>query len=134
MAKNLSVEDFVAIENHMGKYCWLIDENMGDEWVNLWTEDGAFSGIAPEPIVGREALKGIPVMQHSNADQKLRHQVANFHAEYGASKNEVIARFYNLVTDWGNGGKFFCMAICEAKLVRDGEGWKIKRNDARLFV
>jgi len=133
MGKQASTADIAAIGNHMGRYCWLVDEGEAEAWANLWTEDGVFTGISPEPVVGREQLKHIPITAFKDHGGKLRHMIGQIYVEYGSNENEAIAKFYNLVTEWQNGGKFFVMALCTVLLVRAGDGWKIKRNDAILL-
>jgi hypothetical protein len=129
----ISTDDFVAIQDLMGHYCWLVDE--GDEagWTALWTEDGTFVGFGPQPLVGREQLAAIPRHSLSTGQGLLRHKLANLHARYGDSKDTVHARLYNHVTDWSKGGAPVVLAVCEVILVRDGDTWKIKRNDARML-
>jgi len=129
----ISVEDYVSLSDFLGRYCWLVDE--GDEagWTALWTEDGAFVGMGPQPIQGREALKAIPRMSAASGPGSLRHEVSNLHCRYGESRDVVHARLYNHVTDWSKGGSPRVMAVCEATLVRDGDDWKMKRNDVRMF-
>ena len=133
MGKRVSIEDHVAISDLWGRYCWLIDEGRADEWVALWTEDGVFADFGPNPMVGSEALKSMSI-GFAASGGKSRHMAGNLHCDYGENENIVIARFYNLVTDWAKGGSFKLMGICQATLVRDGHGWKIKRNDVRMLM
>lgn len=130
----VTTEDYAAISDHMGRYCWCVDGGLSEEWVALWTEDGVFTGIAPDPVVGREALKAVPRSSFDGSDGgKLRHLIGNLHCDYADGNDVVRARFYNFVSTWVSGGAFAVMAICEAVLVRDRAGWLIKRNDARLL-
>jgi ketosteroid isomerase-like protein len=130
----VSDADFNAISDHMGRYCWHVDSGEGDEWAALWTEDGVFTGPHPEPVVGREALKRVPLDAFEQAGGKIRHMVANLHCDYiDGDKDKVRARYYNFVTSWVNGGAFACMAIAEVVLVRDGDGWLIQRNHSPLY-
>ena len=77
--------------------------SIGDEegWAALWAEDGVFAGVMPEPVVGREALKAIPRGAFASSGGKLRHHVGSLNCDYDAGgKDVVIARYYNLVTNW----------------------------------
>src|SRR5271156_2454548 len=66
MARDISVQDFVAIQNLVGKYQWLVDGGDSEGWAALWTEDVAFSGATTEPFVGREALNNrLPSSAHA---------------------------------------------------------------------
>ena len=130
----ISTEDFVAVSDHLGRYCWAVDESDEEGWASLWTEDGVFTGATPEPVVGREALKGVPrIGQMVNG--RMRHMIGNLHCDYlDGDPDRVRARYYNLVTNWVDSGRFTCMAICEVILVRSHGGWLIKRNDTRVFA
>jgi hypothetical protein len=63
----------------------------------------------------------------------MRHLIGNLHCDYQGDRNTVLARYYNFVTTWMDGGRFTCMAICQVLLVRSGGGWLVKRNDTVLF-
>lgn len=129
----ITTDDFVAISDHMGRYCFKVDEGDEEGWVALWTEDGVFTGVSPEPIVGREALKGVPRNEKEQAQGKMRHLIGNLHCDYVGGRDTVLARYYNLVTMWLSGGGFTCMALCDVTLVRNGDGWLISRNDTIVF-
>lgn len=127
----VSTDDYVSISDFFGRYCWLVDA--GDEagWAALWAEDGVFAGVMPEPVVGREALMAIPRGAFASSGGKLRHHVGSLNCDYdGAGKDVVIARYYNLVTNWVNGGAFTCNAASTVRLRRSGEGWLIERSDS----
>jgi hypothetical protein len=131
----VSTEDFVAISDHMGRYCWAVDEADEEGWAALWTEDGVFTGATPEPVIGREALKGVPRHEKQLANGRMRHMIANLHCDYvDGDRNTVLAQYYNMVTSWIDMGRFTCMAVCKVILVRNGAGWLVKRNDAMTFI
>jgi hypothetical protein len=127
----VATEDFVAISDHLGRYCFAADGNDPDGWVALWAEDGAFIGIGAEPIVGHAALREI-LRREWDAGLRMRHLIGNLHCDYQGGKNTVLARYYNLVTNWAKGGSFICTAQCQVLLVRNGDGWLIKRNDSSV--
>jgi 3-phenylpropionate/cinnamic acid dioxygenase small subunit len=133
MAKGVSVADYAEIADLFGRYCWHVDNGESDAWVDLWTEDGVYSGARPQPVVGREALKAIPrgSFEGSNGG-KTRHLVANLHCDY-VDKDTIRARFYNYISNWETQGRNVLMALCEAILVRRAEGWKLKRNHVELL-
>jgi hypothetical protein len=120
----VSTDDYVAISDHLGRYCFAVDG--GDE-------DGVFTGIRPEAIVGREALKDVPRDEWKQAGGKMRHLIGNLHCDYQGDQNTVLAQYYNFVSSYMDGGRFTCMAICKVLLVRAGKGWLIKRNDTVVY-
>jgi hypothetical protein len=129
MTKNVSLEDFVAIQNLVGQYQWLVDGGDSEGWASLWTEDGAFVGGAVESFVGHEQLKRVPAWVKDAWGGGLRHLSGSFWIEYGATQDEAVARYYNLVTTWnGPEPKLFTMALSEMRLVRRNLQWRIARN------
>jgi hypothetical protein len=132
MSKGVSVEDYVAVSDLLGRYCWHVDNGHCDEWADLWTADGVFSG-AKSPVVGREALKAIPrgSLEEANGG-KMRHLAGNLHCDYVES-DLIRARYYNFVSNWESEGRCILMALCEATLVRTADGWKLKRIDVEML-
>jgi hypothetical protein len=127
MYKKVALQDVVDIQELLARYCWTFDENRFEEWASLYTEDGIFEGLGPT-VQGRTALQEVPKATHAATGGKVRHLYGNLMLEHGVDDNDVTARFYNQVSNWAEGGKLSLMALCTARLVRTGEGWKIKRN------
>jgi 3-phenylpropionate/cinnamic acid dioxygenase small subunit len=130
----ISTSDYVAISDHLARYCWRVDEGDEDGWIALWTEDGVFTGATPEPVVGREALRQVVRMGQANGPGKTRHMVANLACDYQGDRDHVLACYYNLVTNWAQGARMTVMAMSRVQLVRHGEGWLIRRNDSQMFA
>ena len=128
----ISTDDYVSISDFLGRYCWLIDEGEVDDWVALWTEDGAFMATGME-LVGREKLKLIHQQASASGRGTTRHVACNLHCDYGPSRDTVQARLYNYVTNWSNNNKPPLLAVCKATIIRDGQGWKMKRNDVTML-
>ena len=130
----LSTEDHIAVSEHLARYCWLVDEGDEDGWVALWTEDGVFTGVTPEPVAGRAALRRIVRMGQASGPGKTRHIVANLVCDYAEGRDTVRARYYNFVTNWAQGARMQVLAMSHVVLVRDGKGWLIRRNDSEMFA
>jgi hypothetical protein len=133
----LTTDDWVSISDLMGEYCWRVDEGDGDGWAALWTEDAVFTGVLPEPVVGRDQLRMVPINAFNDFGKgQMRHVVANLTCRYGESRDVVNAKLYNYVSVWGGmpAAGNFCMAVCEVVFVRNGQDWLIKRSDARLLT
>lgn len=131
MSKRVSTDDYIALSDHMGRYCQYIDGGEPENWALCFTEDGVFDGpVTPEPVVGRAALKAFAAGTYAaSSNGAMRHLVGNMSADYGESRDVAVANFYNFVTTWAGGpGQFAVMALCKATFVRNGDGWLIKRN------
>lgn len=130
----ISTEDYAAISDHLGRYCFAVDSGDEEGWVSLFTDDGVVTGITPEPVVGREALKDVPRQQWTYAGGKMRHLFGNLNCEYQGDEDTVVANYYNSVSSYMDGGRLTLMAICKMLLIRSGKGWLIKRNDMEVFL
>ncbi|MDG2003750.1 MAG: nuclear transport factor 2 family protein [Novosphingobium sp.] len=133
----LTSDDFCSVQEFWANYCWLIDEGESAEWASLWAEEGTFTGVALEPLVGHDSLLGFAKGVYSgNGDGNIRHMAGNLTCEYGESRDVVKARFYNHVTMWGGqpGAGSYVMALCEAILLRSGEDWQLKSNTVRSLT
>jgi hypothetical protein len=130
MSQPVEMGDVLAVQDLLGRYCWYIDEGEGPAWADLYTEDGIFEGTRPEPVCGRAALTQVPIELRQRTQGKMRHQYANLYIERGADENSLIARFYNQLNNWADGGKPFMLALSTATLVRAAPGapWRIQRN------
>ena len=129
----VSTADHIAISDHLARYCWRVDE--GDEagWVALWTADGVFTGVTPEPVVGHEALRGIVRMGQAHGSGMTRHMITNLTCAYEGGSDRVLASYYNLVTNWAQGASIGLLALSKVLLERNGEGWLIVRNDTTVL-
>lgn len=125
----VSTEDYMAISDHLARYCWAVDEGDSEAWVRTWVEDGVFTGVSVDPIVGRAALAHVPEQSFAIANGGVRHMAANLFCEYGDDRDTVNAQYYNMITKWEHPPTLMAMALSRAVLVRDGAGWLIKRND-----
>jgi 3-phenylpropionate/cinnamic acid dioxygenase small subunit len=131
MGKKLTLADRAEVTDVLARYCWHVDEGDSDDWADLWTEDGVFAGVTPDPIRGREALKQVPIWSISGG---CRHKLVNLIPEYGDTEDEVIVRCYNFVTSWLNDATFNSLAVARYHLVRRGDTWKIKSNRVRMMM
>jgi hypothetical protein len=129
MRKKVSLEDRAEVSDVLARYCFFVDEGEADAWADLWTEDGVFAGVSPEPIIGREALKNVPVWSQMGG---CRHKMANVIMEYGDSDDQIIVRCYNFVTSWLTDATINSLAVAKYDLRRSGDTFKIKSNAVRM--
>lgn len=137
MAERISTDDWVSISDFMGEYCHRVDEGDGDGWAAMFTPDGEFAGFTPEPLVGPDQLRLIPINAYKDyGEGQMRHVFVNLTAVYGESKDVVEAKFYNYVSVWGGvpAAGNFVMALCNATFLRNGDSWLIKSNRLRLLT
>jgi hypothetical protein len=125
----ISTDDHIAVSDLLARYCWRVDEGDEDGWIALWVEDGVFTGVMPEPVVGHAALRGIVQMAQTSGPGMMRHMVANLTCDYQDGRDLVLASYYNLVTNWAEGAKISLLALSKVLLERSGESWLIRRND-----
>ena len=127
----VSTDDYVSVSDFFGRYCWRIDMGDAEGWVELWTPGAVFAGVTPEPLVGHAALLAMAKGAYAGSNGTLRHLVGSLNCDYdGANRDVVIARYYNLVTNWVQGGAFTCLASSTVRLLRTGDGWLIERSDS----
>jgi hypothetical protein len=128
----LTSDDRNAIQDLLARYCWHFDEGQGDAWADLWTPDGAFTGI-PDPAHGREALRRLPAGFHEMFAGRMRHQIVNIAADAGPAANQAEVRAYSLLSDWRESGKLFAFAKLAMRLKRESGNWKIQSLHAEMF-
>ena len=129
--EKVSVEDRLDAYDLLARYCLLIDEGDSEGWLALWEEDGVFVGTRNEAVCGHEGLRSAPAM---NLAAGIRHYMTNLACEYGATRDDMIVRGYNLIVSWLAEPKLFGNAVVRYHLVRRANGWKIKSNQVRLQV
>jgi len=134
MSGHVTIEDVLAVQDLLGRYCWYLDEGCGPEWAALFTADGIFEGTRPQPVCGTAALAQVPVQLKAHGQGKMRHQVSNLHIVEGEHEDILIARFYNELSNWGAGGQPVMLALSTATLVRNAKDspWLIQRNTIRF--
>ncbi len=136
MDKPISVADYVAIQNILGKYQWLVDEGDADGWASLFTEDGVFaSAFLTDHPTGHAQLKATVKETERMFGDRMRHLMGSCFMEYGATTDHVHVKYYSLVTTWkkDEGPRFFCFALYTTDLVQRDDGWKITRAATQVL-
>jgi SnoaL-like domain len=126
-------DDYVAISDLIGQYCWHVDRGEEDEWAGLWTEAGVFAGPMSDDVIGRDALKLIPRNVKLNPSGSMRHLSGSLSCTY-ISDDVVQARYYNLVTVWSDDkGELMVMTESVATVVRCEDRWLFQRIDSSVL-
>lgn len=130
-----SIDDWVSVSQFVGRYNWLLDSGNAEEWASLWTEDGAFGGVLPKPVVGRAALVRLAEAVFRDNDQgMMRHLFGNLVCVPSTEgESALVAKFYNHVSVWGRQARPFAMSLNHMVLIRNGGEWLIRRNDVRIL-
>ncbi len=120
----ISIENRLAIHELIAEYSHRVDNYRGEDWAELFVEDGRLTGVDP-PMEGRQAfidqsarLLGGPT--------EYRHLITNVYVLPGATDERAGAMAYGTVADWGvSPPKMAIFVEYRFDLVRrDGE-WKI---------
>ena len=119
----IGTDDRLAILDMLARYCWLVDAGDGDGWANLWTEDGAFTGI-PTPLRGRDQLRNVP-------SGKFKHILSNVTVDPGCSHDEASAMAYSTIYE-ASSGKLMSLGSARYRLVRSVGEWRIKALHVEL--
>jgi hypothetical protein len=134
--QRVSIEDWVRVSDQLGRYSQHLDNGEADALIALFTEDGVIdTGVLPDPIAGSAALRAFVGTTYEYAERgKLRHLMGDLYCEYGDSRDQIAARFYNFVSGWSDGvGTIRYLSLCKATMVRRGDGWLIERLDLQLM-
>ena len=134
MGKPISSDDYIKIQNVLGKYNWLVDRGDGDGWAKLFVEDGVVAGLMSDPLVGHDSIRLVPINALRDFKGKMFHHLTNLYLEYGQNEDEVVGHAYNTVTEWEGGGKFFCNTRSNYQFVRLSGDWKVKRVDIEMIT
>src|SRR5690606_9984875 len=105
MAGKLDIEDRLDITDFFNRYCYLVDDDKQDDWLDLFTPDGVFDVPGLGCMEGRDQLRGLIQMVADGSGGHWRHQLTNILAEAGDQPGTAKVRAYGLVTDWRDGGK-----------------------------
>ena len=127
----LDVVDRLDIQDLFGRYCFLIDENRGDEWAALFARDAVFDVPGLARLEGREQIRSMVDMVSAQSRGNWRHQLTNIVAEPGRDAGTAAVRMSGLVTDWSDRGAVSTFSDYSATLRKfDGE-WTIVEIVAR---
>jgi 3-phenylpropionate/cinnamic acid dioxygenase small subunit len=121
----LDAADRLDIQDLFARYCFLIDENRGDEWAALFARDAVFDVPGLARLEGRAEIRKMVEMVSAQSQGRWRHQLTNIVAEPAGDTESASVRMSGLVTDWSNEGAVSTFSDYSARLRKiDGE-WRI---------
>lgn len=131
MAHKLSVEDRLDIRDFFNRYCYLVDDNEQEAWLDLFTHDGVFDVPGLARMQGRDELRRIIEMVAQGSGGHWRHQLTNILAEAGDEPDTARVRAYGLVTDWRDGGEASTFNDYRCRLIKIDGQWYLSELMAR---
>jgi len=122
----ISLANRVAIHELIAEYSHRVDNYRGEEWADLFLEDGQLLGI-DNPLLGRQAF-----IDKSNelkaGDTEYRHIITNVFVARGATDEQATVSAYGTVVNWTETPPVMAIfAEYRFELVKPGEQWKIAR-------
>jgi ketosteroid isomerase-like protein len=120
-----ATRDRILIHELFGRYYHAVDTKDAEGWLALWADDGLLSN-APHEARGREQLAVFARDHVADPGKHTRHLVTNVFCDVDGDR--AAATSYMLVVDSAVQDAQRATAICHSDLVRDGDGWKLRRH------
>jgi ketosteroid isomerase-like protein len=120
-----TARDRILIHELLGRYYHAVDTKHAEGWLALWADDGLLSN-APHEARGREQLAVFARDHVADPGKHTRHLVTNVFCDVDGDR--AAATSYMLVVDSEVQDAQRATAICHSDLVRDGNGWKLRRH------
>jgi hypothetical protein len=125
------LEEKDAIRELLARYCFHFDTGEFDEWLTLFTDDGAFEVSGIGRFTGREALreflKGVPL---TDGRPMIKHYVMN--SVVHVDGDCAHARSYVIVVHAGEAVGISVAGRYADQLVKVGGEWRFKERTALL--
>lgn len=132
VSQRVSVEDWVRVADQLARYCHHLDDGRADDVVALFTDDGVIdTGPPRQPVSGAAAIRGFVKMAYEHTGRgRMRHHLGDLYCDHDGGADVITASYYNFVSTWGDvGGVCQEMALSKATMVRQSDGWLIKRME-----
>jgi len=122
----ISTEDRLAIHELIAEYSHRVDNYRGEDWSELFLENGRLEGVDP-PLVGRQAfIKQSETLKAGPTE--YRHLITNIYLPPGATDEQAVALAYGTVTDWAVSPPQLAIFVeYRFELVRREKAWKISQ-------
>jgi 3-phenylpropionate/cinnamic acid dioxygenase small subunit len=125
------IEEKDAIRELLARYCFHFDNGEFDQWLSLFTDDGAFDLGSRGRFQGRDALrKFLRVVPLTNGVPMIKHCVMN--AIVSVAGDRATARSYVVVL---RGGEALALSVAgryEDQLIKQGGEWRFVERKAHL--
>jgi 3-phenylpropionate/cinnamic acid dioxygenase small subunit len=125
------LEDKDAIRELLAEYCFRFDSGRFEEWLDLFTSEGAFEVDGLGRFAGRAALHAfLSRVPLTNGAPAMRHCVMN--AIVSVDGDSASARSYVLVARGGERLDLGVAGRYEDRLARTPDGWRFAERKALL--
>src|SRR6266849_1365833 len=121
MASTLEEKD--AIRELMARYCFHFDNGEFEDWLQLFTTDGAFDLGPRGRFAGRESLRQfLNVIPLTNGRPMMRHCVMN--SIVSVDGDRATARSYVVVVQGGDVPRISVAGRYEDRMTKAGGAWR----------
>ena len=129
MANVLEEKD--AIRELMAQYCFHFDNGEFDDWLNLFTDDGAFDLGARGRFSGRDALrKFLKALPLTNGLPMMKHCVMN--SIVAVDGDHATARSYVVVVQGGDTPSITVAGRYSDQIVKLQGAWRFKERQVHF--
>ena len=125
------LSDRDQILNLLEHYCWSVDHGEWDEWLDCFTEGGAFE-VRGERRSGREALRAFITEEVGDSFTYVRHMVFNPSIELDGDDRAHGRAYFELRGTNHRGTDFEALGSYEDEFAKTDEGWKFALRRARF--
>lgn len=126
----ISIENRLAIFELIAEYSHRVDNYRGEDWAELFLEDGRLIGTEPR-LEGRQAFVDQSARLRAGPTE-YRHLITNVYLLPGATDERAGAMAYGTVADWGVKPPVMAIFVeYRFDLVRQGGEWKIAEIEIR---
>ncbi len=125
------LEEKDAIRELLARYCFHFDNGEFEQWLSLFTDDGAFDLGARGRFQGRDALRRfLRVVPLSNGSPMIKHCVMNSIVD--VTGDRATARSYVVVLRGGDALALSVAGRYEDQLTKQGGDWRFLERKAHL--
>ena len=123
-------DDRSEIANLIERYCWTVDRQQWDAWLQCFTDDGIFD-VRGKQHKGHAPLKAYVGLELS-AFALIRHLVHQPMIEVSGPTDATARCYFELRGTTVKGRDFEALGSYEDQIVKTAKGWRFKLRKARF--